>query len=902
MDNIIKLLEKKHRNGKHITHYTSGITVDAAWSLSNSSIIKLMNKYNEEYLEEDINILENNLSIMPIIVDFEFKFDKKKNFVLPYDIELICAIVGCCQHIITDMFNVNDVNSKYLYCHYLTYNKLVKGPDYMMQKCRLFFPYFKCSIDDVLPIFKASLLKMLRSCNAMRYFFTQPINSWEEIIDFGVCKKPIALYGSQDLNKRKLIFERIITYIDMENFDVSCAELDIIDIDQDTFDPYDYSLLQNEENEELIIDESKLENYLPILYSVHYPKDQLMLIIKNKEIVDSEYKEEIHEYEDDEISRLKILLPMLNKKRFKDKTYARKIGAAIFNTYEKSYRCRGSPEAYKLFKTYMLKYNDKNNMKKYDKDVFENYYRLHNSLSTVAVYAYEDNPKMYKEWFNKWCEEALNESIVSTKSGAVAEAFYRHYWLDFICSNEGKDYVWYYYYTPLWKEDFKSLAIEDRLDKDFRRIYRSQKTIIENKMKASDDEGYTQMLANMKKKLVTIENNLDSNPFISSVCISLRKKFLVRDFNKKINTNDKLTAVRNGVIEIIGKDVIFRKGEHDDYLTVGFNAKYDKNMDHSHPQVQFLLSWFEKLYRDMDTLHYINKFNSSMLSPESLSLNKLFTIIDGTGDQGKSVLAKQYKATMGPMFKNMSGTYLTESRNGSANASPDIIYLAYARLIWFQEINPLKSFLNDAVKRLTGGDEHNGRQMFDKKYEDVVITAKVVVSTNKISRFDVIDTAVKNRFTRIHITTKFKKDAPTDLEQQRLTGIYPLDKKMGSNVIKNADGLLWLMFNNYKYFAKEGLDPSPHIVKYTAKYWELNDVYEIFIKATIRLSDSSRDKLAFDDIYTKFNEWHAKNYPKRFIPDSSFVLYYLSERWGEPEDGKWCNIKFKHKVVDDFEL
>ena len=902
MDTINKLLEKKHRNGKHITHYTSGITVDASWSLSNSSFIKLMNRYNEAYLEEDINISENNIPVMPIIIDFEFKFDKKKNFIVPYDIDLVCAIAGCCQHIISDMFNIVDVNSKYLYCHYLKYNKVVKGTDYMMQKCRLFFPYFKCVIDDVLPSFKISLLKMLRTYNAMKYFSTQPINSWEEIIDFTVCKKPVALYGSQDLNKRKLVFERIITYIDMDNFDVSCAELDIIDIDQDTFDPYDYSLLENEEDEELIIDESRLENYLPILYSIYYPKDQLIVVVKNKETTTEEYKEEINEDEDEEIARLKILLPMLNKKRFKDKIYIKKVATAIFNTYDKSYKGRGSPEAYKLFKSYMLKYNDKKKIKKYNKDVFEDYFRKHNTISTIAVYAYEDNPKIYKEWFNKWCEEAINMSISTTKPGTVAEAFYRHYWLDFICSGEGKEHVWYYYSTPLWKEDFKSLAVEDRLDKDFRRIYLRQISIIEEKMKKSDDEGYTQILSNMKKKVIKIVDSLDVPAYVASVCITLRKKFLIRDFVKKINTNDKLTAVRNGVIEIIGKDVIFRKGEHDDYLTVGFNAKYNKNMDYSNPQVQFLLSWFEKLYCDMDTLHYMNKFNSSILSPETLSLNKLFTIIDGTGDQGKSVLAKQYKATMGSMFKNMSGTYLTERRGNSSVASPDIIYLSYARLIWFQEINPLSAFINNVVKNLTGGDELNGRQMFDKKYEDVIITAKVVVSTNKIARFDIIDTAIKNRFTRIHVPTKFKKDAPTDPEIQRQKRIYPLDNKMGKNVIKNADGFLWLMFNNYKYYAEEGLTPSQHITKYTLKYWELNDIYEIFIKSTIKITDNDRDKISFDDIYNKFNEWHSKNYPKRFIPDSSFVRHELSERWGEPEKNKWSNIKFRHKAVDDFEL
>lgn len=904
MDSINKFLEKKHKNGKAITHFTSGITVDTPWSLSNNACIKLMNKYNELYLDEDMYVIENNISTMPIIIDLELKFDKKKNFVMPFDLDLICCIVGCCQEIIKNMFGIDDVESKLLYCHYLKYNKVVKGPDYIMQKCRLFFPYFRCNIEEVYEPFKNSLLKMLRTYNAMKYFSAQPINSWDNIIDFDVSRKPLTLYGGEDFNKRKLIFDRIITFIDVEDFDESYNNLDIIEIDEYTFDPYEFSLLEKEEDEELVVDDDNLINYLPILYSIHYSKT-ILSVVNNKKDKVQEVRQDnnILDDEDENIVILKTLLPMLSKKRFKEKNYIMKVATAIYNVYEESYTSRNSPEAYKLFKSYLSKYNDKAKLKKFGKEMFEGLYRFHNTIRTIAVYAYEDNPKQYKEWFNKWCNDAVNASLCSCTKGAVAEAFYRHYWLEFITTDGNSDkYVCYYYRTPLWEEDFKTHTIEHKIDKEFKNIYKRKVAEIEEKIRTSDDEGHIKILTLCKRKIDKIINGFGEVPYVASLCSFLKKKFFVRGFMDKINTNDKLTAVRNGVIEIVGKDVIFRKGEYDDYLTVGFNAMFNKNMSFAHENVKSLLSWFEKLYHDRETFLYMNRFNSSLLSPETLTLNKLFTIIDGTGDQGKSVLGKQYKATMGKMFKKMAGEYLVCKRNTSANASPDIISMAYSRLIWFQEINPLSIFIANVIKELTGGDDINGRQMFKDKYKDTVITGKVVVATNKIARFDMIDTAIKNRFTRIHIEAKFNKYASSDPKVQAQQKVYPVCKKMGKKVIDNADALLWLMFTNYKHYAKEGLEPSAYIEKYTAKYWELNDTYEKFIKECIKITDKESDKLSFKDIYNKFNDWYSEYFPKRMVPDSSFVRHELEEKWGEPnKNNKWTGKKFRgKKILDDF--
>jgi phage/plasmid-associated DNA primase len=119
-----------------------------------------------------------------------------------------------------------------------------------------------------------------------------------------------------------------------------------------------------------------------------------------------------------------------------------------------------------------------------------------------------------------------------------------------------------------------------------------------------------------------------------------------RDFVKKLDSNNNLIGFVNGVYDL--DKIEFREGKQDDLITMSTGYKYnDKYSD----KYQELLKFLEDIQPNEKEREYMLTYLSIGLVGNLL---ELFTILTGSGRNGKSKLIELLKMTFGDYFGSVS--------------------------------------------------------------------------------------------------------------------------------------------------------------------------------------------------------------------------------------------------------
>ena len=912
MNSITSFLQRNNDPSTHLSLMTYS-THEKYWYINPNSFIGFFNIYNETYLDnKDISVSEICGDQFPIIIDLKLVFDNiGDQFLKPFDYNLIYSFVSCLQDAICAIYDTSSVSSsndsedQLLYCHYLVYNKHKIIDDKVHYYCRFIFPYFK--IDNnakIWKLFTEKVHKNLRTVNTMKYFSKQPIGSWEQLIDFNVTKNPVLMYGSRDLNKRYFYFNKIIPYIDINNFEESIENLVAIEFDDYTTQYTTHSYNTLEGNYELKVDYNNLIQYLPILYSVNFSNE----VLKSKPLVTliSDKKDtSFNNASENLVDIMKELLQMINKKKFCQDNTICEIGCAIRNTYFKQYKKFNYEstfdEAFKLWRYYIELYNSNKydfsvDIEVYDKTKFR-LFTEYFTVKTIAEHARQDNPQKYKLWHDGWCKYALDMSINSCNQTNICKFFSRKYWLDFIVCSKGGTIFWYYFNGVKLEESEEIQFIYNFIQNDFRNDYIMYLNKLKLKKQECDEKSEEIKLINASIKTVNniIEKHLSSDPKIKSNISMLSKSNLlyIERFDEIENTNPNITPVENGVMEVVGKKLLFRKGKIEDFYTIGFSAAYDDTITSSSPCVVAFINWMTQLFEDKETVNFMLLFISALL--KGYNREKLFPFLSGFGDNSKTELINQLFLVLGDMAVKISSSYLTERRTASSNANPDIIRMIGKRLIVFQEVEAFRKLISGVIKELTGNDDIPGRGLFDKKIKDRKLPGRVIIVCNKPPKPDLPEQSLYNRIVEIFVNCVYSLNAPEDPSEQLRRRIFKKDLNFRENNRAMKSAILWIMSKFFPTYMENGLVPSKYILRTTDSYWKINDDYKRFIYECIDQTESDEDILSLDEVYEVYTLWFESNNPKRVPSDSSLLKYELEVRWNQrsSDENTWKGYVIK---------
>lgn len=868
------------------------------WSLNDDSYTNFWEKYCEisetpENNKKKLCLAEIPRKHMPVISDLTLKFhplDKE-----PYDEDFILAIVFCYQQVIKETLNISEDGPELICC-------VLKGPTFVEDnlivcKIRLQFPYCKtvCQIQNRL--IRPLVLQMFRTTKVISRLETQPVNEWEDIVDPLSVEKPVVMYGSsQSQNSPKLALEYIFPQV--LKSDIDGCETRVLELSE-TFFPQNH-----EQASSGIIDLNMFgqdlkdidhDFWLPYFLSIYYLKEITLPKNGNNLLKGNGVKRRENNCDDTDCDDPEYLsstfLGMLSNKRFEEEHFWLDVGKSLYNTFDGEERGLEKwidfTRSSKIFKK---------------EDCESKYYTFNSSflsIKTLAFYAKQDNYEEYYKWHQSWYLPFL-EKATSCCHSDVAEAIYRVYWLEYACSNVSKS-ILYHFDKHLWKRLDSGIDLKNMISGDFITILEKFRLNIAVDMQNSKDKNFRDSAEIMVQKIGKLKSKLKNRTFKNAIYSESCDKFYIEDFDKRMDSSPDLMGCLNGVIEVLHKKAVFRKGKPEDFASKTTLIHYPTHLHKRHPLFLKLISYFRKVYPDKELLNYVGKLFAAAL--KGRNVDKIFPIHSGKGNNSKSMIKKLLECAFGDFAITMPTSIFTSNKSGGG-PEPAIARSKYAHFAFAQEPDaetPLKSGI---IKEFTGGDRFFVRFLNDNGGE-ISPMFTLNLFCNMIPIIPQCDQAIKNRVRCIPYLSTWQKDAPKNPDEQFKQRKFLLDPHFEDELSEMAPALLWwLVEEKYAEFRREGAYEPDIVKKYTAAYWEENDIYGQFVKENVEkvYIDDSKSEIDYEkfvtlqDFYNRFKEWFRDNYQLK-LPDRQVFRNEIESRVTKCRERKFKGVKLK--VVRD---
>jgi phage/plasmid-associated DNA primase len=644
---------------------------------------------------------------------------------------------------------------------------------------------------------------------------------------------------------------------------------------------------------------SDADYYLPLYYSHNYT--QFITLLK-REIRMNRRREKESEDElkndrpDFVIAR--TLIPYIAPEHYLFENTWLDIGRSVYAS------CDGDPRGADLWAKYSINALRKSGKEGPNKPEFfksydtveevcafyysNNFYNTGITVKTIAWLAKISEPVKYQSWHNKWCGDSF-DNAQSCADSDVSFAFYNCYWLELTYCSVNKK--WFRFENHRWIECKEGLSVKRTISEQFLRAFdRLRRATMDAKERTNDETERDKYEAKIKK-MTRLISSLKAGFVKTKILSDLRERFENAMFNGLIDSSPNLTGVFNGVIEVSGRDIRFREGRPEDFITKCTGISFIEDYTESHVLVRQLNTWFDQLFPDKELKHYFLKFMASGFIAGNV--DKILPFFTGRGNNGKSMLVKLFESTYGAYCAKLPQSILTGRATQASSATPELARTKGTRWNFIEEIDDNKPMEKDLIKRATGMDTFYARGLHQDG-EEIKSSAKTIIVCNDPPRFANPDQAIQERTRMFPFLATYSYTAPDSIEEQFKTRTFKRDRNFEKKINFLPAAALWMAFKTWPAYMDEGLgkEMEPKIVnQVTLEYWEKYDTYAQFVGENI-----VRDKdgeLTLNDAYDTFKEWFKETFPGEKIPQKIVVRTKLTDKWGKPRNMIWSGMRLK---------
>ena len=919
--------EKNDIKDNRYTHYSS-YGPESKYQIQDQNLTKFYDGYCSIVTEQIENEEEPNLclaeipgNIMPLIQEFLFKFedeevDEEEGWE-PYTDNFLGWLCYLYQNILIQYFNIVDENVLMVVVmesvdHWFEYTPTGKV---FVVKVRLQFPNARIDVKSQENFIRNEMITLLRKNNIMSKMERQPIGDWDTIM-LKSTKTPVMMYGSSSAKNIPIlkivhIWEKITKLMMDESYEPGEIEI------EDAFNMNLHEHVRNGTVDVGIFKSEVLENHWnPMYLSLHYGSNTLLMKKSVDKKVFSKYdqtearvfgmKSKFEYNEGEGIDMACKLLQIISPVRYQQESYWLDIGRALYNTDHGGNNglliwTKQTLHATKELEQLPAFLMDGVHQQREDiiKEVCRNNYDLFGqsniTIKTLGDFAKKDDMEGYNRWHNGWTTSA-EEVALSGLDSEVCEALYREFWLDFVYDNKCKK--WFYFDTYGWVENTKGHFLKKAISGPFVRKFEDTRFKLSDQVRDMEGKEKSDTEENVKK-LTSLIAKLKTVPFKNRLMTEAEEKFGNENFSSFLNRNPNCMGVKNGLLEIVGEDIVFRQSKPEDYLSMSAGVPFHTYFHWGHPLVVETKKWLNETFPYEDLYEHFMKFCSSFIRGKNS--DKIFAIFSGLGHNSKSMILKLFEATFSMYAIKIPVSLLSEKGANSGNATPQLARAKATRIAMLDEPEADSILKAGAIKRYSGGDSFYGRMLHDNG-GDIELTFKMIMSTNEIPKIADPDKAVEDR---VKIFPFFGKwvEFP-ELEEQK-EFVYKRDNNFEKRIPMLATAFLWMLTQYFPKYIKYGLVPPECVVEYTKKYWADNDVLSHYISENIlevEVSPGIKDTSAtvsLADIFSDYKSWHRENYGNERPPTRPAVRNSLIGKWGKmtSKNAEWTGIALKSASV-----
>ena len=725
------------------------------------------------------------------------------------------------------------------------------------------------------------------------------INTWEDVIDEGVMKginnwqlygsrKPgnepyelkyflHAKYTNKEWSLKENKFDNAYIYENFEDLTARNYNLVVMKMNESIVNEYD--LIKNNRGKK----ENK--NKIKLLTNIINEKKPYELL--NEYELDAYIEEMLENIQlnDEYIKQTHLYTMILDDSFYRPGSYNNwiKVGMALKIT------------SYKLFVSW-VKLSSKS--EDFDWSSIPDMYNLWLNFNTtdgltirsIIYWARDSNKEEYDKIRNKSIQKYIHYSFYNQTDYDIANVLYYAYKECFVCVNI-KNNIWYEFDHNKWSEIDSGTNLRFKLSTEIFSFYdKYGKYIIKEKEKNAINPEDKKELDVIKKDFTTLSKKIKTSNEKSNIMKEAKEIFFDKEFYNKLDTNPYLIGCSNGVVDI--KNKVFRKGTHDDYISLSTNITYkplEEYIKTSNHVIKEINEFFEQLFPEDELRNYMWEHLASTLV--GTNENQTFNIYTGSGANGKSKLVELMSKVLGDYKGTVPITLITQKRNSIGSTSSEVAQLIGKRYAVMQEPSKGDKINEGIMKEITGGDPIQCRALFK---DSITYTPqfKLVVCTNTLFDITSNDDGTWRRIRVCEFKSKFTnkpyedKQFPVDDYPYQYNIDYNIDEKF-----KYWAPVFFSMLVDISYRTLGRVKDTKCVIEPTNKYRERQDVLLEFCRANIKEGeDNMFPKLQISVIKDVFKQWHINQYGNSKQPNGKEITDYLNKKYGKYPIKGWTNI------------
>jgi P4 family phage/plasmid primase-like protien len=449
--------------------------------------------------------------------------------------------------------------------------------------------------------------------------------------------------------------------------------------------------------------------------------------------------------------------------------------------------------------------------------------------------------------------------------------------------------TWLEYINHRWHEIDSGNTLRMTISKEMHQIYHQKSTELSTKL-STMDQSNTDACDKIRKqanKLVEICVTLKKTQPKQNIMREAAEIFFDNNFMEKLDKNPYLICFNNGVVDF--KQKIFRKGQHDDYISKCTNCDYIPYdvVTRKHTQtIAEIGEFMAQLFPIKELENYMWDHLASTLI--GVNTNQTFHVYKGSGRNGKSALTALMTKCLGTYKGDVPITLITGKRGIIGSTSSEVAQLNGVRYAVMAEPTKGDKINEGALKELTGGtDPITARALF-KDAISFIPMFKLVVCTNVDFEDTSQDDGTWRRFRYIEFMSKFMVQPYEDEKYPRSDVPYqfPLDVKLSEKFEAWVPVFMSMLVE--RSFVNQGVVKDCKIVMANSNdHREKQDFFVGFLKECVMKQPGSViKKTALMEV---FKEWYTENHGKT-LPKGKEITELMNQRFGIYQKTGWQNV------------
>ena len=504
----------------------------------------------------------------------------------------------------------------------------------------------------------------------------------------------------------------------------------------------------------------------------------------------------------------------------------------------------------------------------------------HQSIRTLKCWARMDSPTQFNKYIQEEAFCYLNNVENELASYDIAKVMFIMYGDQYTCSSfVGRD--WYRFKNHRWCEDAKGVSLSKRITNEVLNMFlRMSKTLHESALTELDLEKKTKIVKK-SQMISSIIIKMKSTSFKRDIMKEACEIMYCEDFENRLDTNLHLIGFNNGVYCL--DNLYFRSGSPEDMISFTTGLDYALLSECKDDYNKSLGTFLDQILPKKQIQDYVMTFLASTL--EGGNKTETFNIWLGSGGNGKSKLVELFEDVFGDYTCKIPISLLTQRRNKSNAASPEVARTKGKRFSVLQEPDENVTLNIGLMKELSGGDVITARKLRKDPIE-FKPQFKLLLLCNQLPSIPANDGGTWRRLRVVRFESEFvnKVKKPNQfLKDANLT------KKFNNWKLPFFHRLLCY----YKQYKQNGITEPDEVIANTKEYQYKCDSFLQFVDESLDINKENNDlSINLTTAYNTFKLWYQDNIHEKPPPRSEFKELMIRQ-FGAQYSRRWRGVCLK---------